>query len=52
MIGKRYVAVCPEHDWEGMRRDNREEARKDLEGHKGLFPDETHTGAKIVEEQA
>lgn len=45
-----YIGVCPAHDWEGMRRDTKAEARRDLEGHVQYFPDESHAGATVIEE--
>ena len=45
-----YVGICPAHEWEGMRRDSQAEARRDLEGHIQYFPDESHSGAKVIEE--
>lgn len=46
----KYIAYCPNHNWEGMRRDDPQEAEKDLAGHKGWFPNESHSDAGVKEE--
>jgi hypothetical protein len=43
-----YVGICPEHNWETMRRSNFNDAYLDLEAHRDLFPEETHTGSKVI----
>ncbi|MGI8545278.1 MAG: hypothetical protein ACR2MD_17600 [Aridibacter sp.] len=43
-----YRASCPFHDWEGMAQENYSDAAADLAGHKELFPDESHTGSKVI----
>jgi hypothetical protein len=45
-----YVGMCPNHDWEGMRRNTEEEAQLDLDAHKDLFPNEDHSGAYVATE--
>jgi hypothetical protein len=42
-----YVGICPEHSWSSMHRDNYSDAAADLEGHIGLFPDESHSGSRV-----
>ena len=37
-----FIAKCHSHDWEGMRRETREEAQADLDAHKATYPDEIH----------
>lgn len=44
----KYIAYCPNHDWEGMRRNSKKEAEKDLKTHIDLYPDENHSHAKIM----
>lgn len=47
---KRYIAYCKNHDWEGMRRETKEETQLDLQGHIELFPSENHDDSGILEE--
>jgi hypothetical protein len=48
--GKKYYrAICPNHDWEGMKREELIEAKKDLEAHCEMF-DELHTDSKVIVE--
>ena len=42
-----YYGHCPAHNWDGMQRDDPGEAQADLDGHIGLFPDESHAGAGV-----
>lgn len=44
----KYMAYCPAHNWQGLYQETRQEAELDLEGHKGLFPDENHRGSSVV----
>lgn len=43
-----FYAVCPKHQWEGMQRESHEEARADLDGHLGWYPEESHAGSGVV----
>ncbi len=42
-----YVAHCPAHDWEGQQRETAADAQADLEGHRGWYPDEPHSGSGV-----
>ena len=45
-MSKRYRARCNTHDWEGHTRDERSEAKADLESHTS---DETYSGGHQTE---
>lgn len=47
-----FVGICPAHNWEGFRRESITEAQLDLDGHTGLFPDESHSGAQVIPVEA
>lgn len=46
---KEYFAYNKNFDWEGVRRDNKEEAQLDLEAHIELLPSENHNNSGISE---